>query len=159
MKKNIFIIGTALFASILLFSCTKEVAEDSVQRPNIQSNDNTLLKNKEFEEAPLLYALFLENIISIGGEIIDDDYQVETPLFDGFSRIVYCKVKDNFYEVYVWDSNTNPDFPANRNNNSCTKAWNDGSDKKDVGCYGAGSQCDLELRNGEVIVICCELVV
>jgi hypothetical protein len=77
------------------------------------------------------------------------------PVFTGYVSVRFFEMPDGTkVQVYNW---LNPSSSGwDDASAACTKAWHNGGNGSDSGCYGKGNECDLELRNGEWILICCD---
>jgi hypothetical protein len=78
-----------------------------------------------------------------------------TPLFTGYNRVKFLSISGGTqFEVYIWSYPSDNGFDVA--NQACTKSWHSGGPGIDEGCYDAGTQCDVELRNGKTVIICCD---
>ena len=150
-----------MLTATMLLSCSKD---------NHNTSNNGILKNEQNSTTEsstgtvTLYSNVLNGILNLGAEVYTPpSTSTDLPLFSGYDRIEYYISDGVIYEVYIWTTNLDTGYPSAVY--SCSKSWHDGSEPDgnggtlDSGCYGEGSACDLELRNGNVIVICCEVYV
>ena len=157
MRKTVLSsLSAFVLTATLLFSCSKE---------DKSSSSNEVLKNeqKSISESgtgsATLYVDVLTGMSNLGAVEYTPTI-TDVPLFSGYDRIEYYIADGVVYELYIWSTNIDTGFPSAVS--SCTKSWHDGTVRKldgnyeDSGCYDPGSACDLELRNGNVVVVCCD---
>lgn len=121
------------------------------------SSSEVMLENQVLQKSRTVvsYEDVVNSLHNMRAKKLEDYSDPYPPLFNGYDRIEYYRVDgdSNVYVLYVFDNPSNPNVATSQQ--QCTKSWNSG-DGVDEGCYDHGSDCDVELRNGQFIVICCD---
>lgn len=156
-KLVIAIIGLGLLST----GCRKQ-SETSNSDNGFSKNDTKVISQSN-QSAPLTYAEAIQGLTNMGTVLVNPGNITNYVNFTGYDRIerYYVQSTNTYYNVFVWD--TNEDVGMDVGMLSCSKSWYTGEvvngTSEDEGCYDSGSQCDLELRNGEYILVCCDDVV
>jgi hypothetical protein len=126
---------------------------------NANSDDvtNETLDPQQRESSVNLYSDVVNSMGKIGAVKLTNFQPQNPPTFEGYRAVEYYRVpgKIDVYKVYIYNNNANPAMFSAQS--ECTKSWHSGGNGgEDVGCYSLGNTCDVELKNGEFIVICCD---
>lgn len=147
--KKLLILST-LCVGALFASCNKSQITNS----NENYKDVEILSQTNQQTIPLSYTQVINDLNNMGAVQVQQGNITNYVNFSGYNRLerYYISSTNEYYNVFVWNSNFSNGFDISIL--SCTKAWH--SDSEKPGCYGEGEQCDLEYRNGEFILICCD---
>jgi len=104
-----------------------------------------------------LYSDIVNSMRKIGAVKLTN-FQPQNPATFGKSQAVeYYRVfgRIDVYKVCIYNNNGNPVISSAQS--ECTKSWHSGGNgSEDIGCYSTGYTCDVEFRNGEFLLICCD---
>ena len=129
-----------MLGCIMFVSCSKE--------ENVQINDDHE-KNSIVSKNYLTKSEVITSMSNIGA-ILKETPIGYAPSFDGAVEILIFEFGGtDYYHVYVWNNPDDDDFTDALS--LCTKFYHPNGD-----CYDNGNTCDVEIRDGKCVIICCD---